>query len=49
MMWSELSAGCENCQKAVLFVFVAGIQLRFADLEERKQMQEYVAYDKEKV
>lgn len=30
------------------FRFVAGIQLRFADTEERRQMQEYVAYVKKR-
>ena len=34
--------------KGGAFRFVAGIQLRFADLEERKQMQEYVAYVKKR-
>ena len=32
--------------KGGAFRFVAGIQLRFANLEERKQMQDYVAYVK---
>lgn len=34
--------------KGGAFRYIAGIQLRFSDLEERKKMQEYVAYVKKR-
>lgn len=34
--------------KGSLFRFVTGIQLRFADNDERQDMQEYVAYVKKR-